>query len=231
MSHVIHACSERFFSTLSSPFNSTFSSFLTLSISCSSFYTFSTALRTVVVAYFVKKEMDSTDKFYLLTGNEPKNYDLKETYVEFPWPSHSFSSSGNSRIWITMTSRSRRYFITHTGFHVFHSQREDLLSFGQSSSSVSERTERPVVERTGRPVVERGQEQNTEHAQIRTLLDRQKEQSSPSVRRRLRTRIPNERGDPELIAGNEHKIFFAPNKKEQILVECQTEIKKTRIPD
>ena len=59
--------------------------------------------------------------------------------------------------------------------HVHHSQREGL-SVGQSSSSVSERTERPVVERTGRPVVERGQELNTEHAQIRTLLDRQREQ-------------------------------------------------------
>ena len=32
------------------------------------------------------------------------------------------------------------------------------------------------MERTGRPVVERGQELNTEHAQIRTLMDRQKEQ-------------------------------------------------------
>ena len=48
--------------------------------------------------------------------------------------------------------------------HVYHSQREGL-SVGQSSSSMSERT--------GRPVVERGQELNTEHAQIRTLLDRQ----------------------------------------------------------
>ena len=44
------------------------------------------------------------------------------------------------------------------------------------SLSVSQRTVRPVVERTVRPVVERGQELNTEHAQIRTLLDRQKEQ-------------------------------------------------------
>ena len=61
------------------------------------------------------------------------------------------------------------------GEHVYHSQREGL-SVGQSSSSVSERTGRPVVERTGRPVVERGQELNTEHAQIRPLLDRQKEQ-------------------------------------------------------
>ena len=59
--------------------------------------------------------------------------------------------------------------------HVYHSQREGL-SVGQSSSSVSERTGRPVVERTGRLVVERGQELNTEHAQMRTLLDRQREQ-------------------------------------------------------
>ena len=61
--------------------------------------------------------------------------------------------------------------------HVYHSQREGLsLSVGQSSSSVSERTGRPVAERTGRPVVASGQELNVEHAQIRTLLDRQKEQ-------------------------------------------------------
>ena len=61
---------------------------------------------------------------------------------------------------------------------VYHSQREGL-SVGQSSSAVSDRSGQPVVEivakshdRTGRPVVERGQELNTEHAQIRTLLDR-----------------------------------------------------------
>ena len=59
--------------------------------------------------------------------------------------------------------------------HVYHSQREGL-SVGQSSSSVSERTVRPVEERTVRPVVERGQDLNTEHAQIRTLLDRPREQ-------------------------------------------------------
>ena len=46
---------------------------------------------------------------------------------------------------------------------------------------------RPVVERSGRFVLERGQELNTEHAQKRTLLDRQREsKSSPNVRRRLR---------------------------------------------
>ena len=62
----------------------------------------------------------------------------------------------------------------HRG-HVYHSQREGL-SVGQPSSSVSERTGRPVVERTGRLVVASGQELNVENAQIRTLLDRQTEQ-------------------------------------------------------
>ena len=55
--------------------------------------------------------------------------------------------------------------------HVCHSQREGL-SVGQSSSSVSERTERPVVERAGRLVLASGQELNVGNAQIRTLLDR-----------------------------------------------------------
>ena len=63
---------------------------------------------------------------------------------------------------------------------VYHSQREGL-SVGQSS--MSDKTGQPVVEtvakghdRTVQPIVETGQEQNTEHAQIRTLLDRQREQ-------------------------------------------------------
>ena len=57
------------------------------------------------------------------------------------------------------------------------------MSVSQSSSSMSDRTGQPVVEivakshdRSRQPVVERGQELNTEHAQVRTLLDRQKEQ-------------------------------------------------------
>ena len=54
--------------------------------------------------------------------------------------------------------------------HSHHSPREDL-SVSLSSSSVSDRTERPVGDRTGRPVEPRNQE-----AQIRTLLDNQKEQ-------------------------------------------------------
>ena len=59
--------------------------------------------------------------------------------------------------------------------HVYHSQREFLSVVQSSSSSVSERTGRPVGERTGRPVESIGQELNVANAQIRTLLDRQKE--------------------------------------------------------
>ena len=59
--------------------------------------------------------------------------------------------------------------------HVYHFQREGLC-VGQSSSCVSERTGRSVGERTGRLVRPSGHELNVEHAQIRTLLDRQKEQ-------------------------------------------------------
>ena len=49
---------------------------------------------------------------------------------------------------------------------VYHSQREGL-SVGQSSSSMSDRTVQPVVET--------GQELTPEHAQMRTLWDRQRE--------------------------------------------------------
>ena len=66
---------------------------------------------------------------------------------------------------------------------VDHSEREGM-SVGQSSSSKYDRTVQPVVETnsgkspdgTGQPVVETGHEQNSEHAQIRTLLDRQRKQ-------------------------------------------------------
>ena len=52
----------------------------------------------------------------------------------------------------------------------YHSLREDL-SVSLSSSSMSDRTERPVGDRPGRP----GEHRNPE-AQIWTLLDKQKEQ-------------------------------------------------------
>ena len=113
--------------------------------------------------------MDSLDDSYSLTGFEPNAYDLMETYVE------SYTES------LTTPQFSKQGFLEDVEYddtaledmlreahrvHVYHSQREGL-SVGQSSSSVSERT--------GRPVGPMGQELNVANAQVRTLLDRQKE--------------------------------------------------------
>ena len=122
--------------------------------------------------------MDSLDDSYLLTGYEPNAYDLKETYVE------SYTES------LTTPQFPKQGFLEDVEYddtaledmlreahrvHVYHSQRQGL-SVGQSSSSMSERKERPVGERTVRLVGPIGKELNVASAQIRTLLDRQKEQ-------------------------------------------------------
>ena len=113
--------------------------------------------------------MDSLDETYLLTGYEPNAYDFKETYVESytaSLTSPPFSKQGfpedaehDDAALEDMLREAHRV-------HVYHSQREDL-SVGQSSSSVSERT--------GRPAESSSQDLNVANAQIRTLLDRQKE--------------------------------------------------------
>ena len=91
-----------------------------------------------------KKGMDSLDETYSLTSYEPEDAEYDDAALE------------------DMLREAHRV-------HVHHSQREDL-SVGQSSSSVSERTGRPVGERAGRPA-----ESSSQDAQIRTLLDRQSE--------------------------------------------------------
>ena len=120
------------------------------------------------------KEMGSTDESHSHTSHEPKDYFLMETCVESltqqQFPEQRFLEDVD----YDDAALEEMLFDAHRE-HVYHSQRE-CLSVGQSSSSVSERTERPAVERTGRPAVKRSQELNTEHAQIRTLLDRQREQ-------------------------------------------------------
>ena len=98
--------------------------------------------------YSANTEMGSTDESYSHTGYEPKNYDLVETCVE------SLTES------MTEQRFSEQRFLEDVDYddaaleemldnahreHVYHSQREGL-SVGQSSSSVSERTEQPVVE-------------------------------------------------------------------------------------
>ena len=118
--------------------------------------------------------MDSTDESYLLTGYEPKNYDLMETYVEFFTESLTHPQFSEQRFLEDVdyddTALAEMLHIAHR-VHVYHSQRQGL-SVGQSSSSVSERTGRPVVERTGRLVGPSGQE-----AQIRILLDSERANS------------------------------------------------------
>ena len=122
--------------------------------------------------------MDSTDESYSLTGYEPNDYYLMETCVESPTESVTHPQISEQRFLEDVdyddTALEEMLHNAHR-VHVCHSQREGL-SVGQSSSSVSERTGRPVEERTGRPVMANGQELNVGNAQIRTLLDRQREQ-------------------------------------------------------
>ena len=146
----------------------------------------STRIRSNTV-YSANKEMVSTDESCFRTGYEHKAYYLMETDVE------SLTES------LTQPQFSEQRFLEDVDYddaaleemlhnahrvHVYHSQQEGLC-VGQSSS-VSERTRRPVVERTGRFVVERGQELNAEHAQVRLFWTDRKSKSSPNVRRRLR---------------------------------------------
>ena len=135
ISHVIHACNERFSSTLRSPFHPTSSSSHSLSISCNFSCISSTTLRAVVTLRTSPKR-----RWSLMTS--PNNYDLKETYVE------SLTES------VTELQFSEQRFLEDVDYddtaleemlhnahrvHVYHSQREGL-SVSQSSSSVSERT-------------------------------------------------------------------------------------------
>ena len=126
------------------------------------------------------KEMESTDESFSNTGNEPKDYFLSKTYVE------SLTKSMTEQRFLEDVDYDDaaigEMLFNAYREQVYHSQREGL-SVGQSSSFVSDRSGQPVVDivaeshdRSGQPVVERGQELNTEHAQIRTLLDRQREQ-------------------------------------------------------
>ena len=119
-----------------------------------------------------KKGMASIDETYSLTSYEPNAYDFKETYVESytePLTSPPFLSKQGFPEDAEYDDAALEDMLREAHrVRVHHSQREDL-SVGQSSS-VSERMGRPVGERAGRPAESSGQD-----AQIRILLDRQKE--------------------------------------------------------
>ena len=118
--------------------------------------------------------MDSTDEFSLSTGHEPKDHDFYETSVEPyvqlldlpPLFSNKVSSADPDYDDATLEDMLHQ---VHRA-QAYHSLREDL-SVSLSSWSMSDRTGRLVGDRSGRP----GEHRNSE-AQIRTLLDEQKEQ-------------------------------------------------------
>ena len=116
--------------------------------------------------------MDLSDETYLRTGYEPNAHDFKETsvepYTELLDSPPFFSDKGfpanaeyDDAALEGMLREAHRV-------HSHHSQREDLSV--SLSSSVSDRTGRPVGDSAGRPA-----EQSSQEAQIKTLLDKQKE--------------------------------------------------------
>ena len=117
--------------------------------------------------------MDSFDETYLRTGYEPNasSRRLLSSPTQSSWTSPPFFSdigfpadAEHDDAALEGMLREAHRVQSH------HSQREDL-SVSLSSSSVSDRTGRPVGDRAGRPA-----EQSNQEAQIRTLLDKQKEQ-------------------------------------------------------
>ena len=117
--------------------------------------------------------MDLSDEFYSNTGYETNGFDFKETsvepYTELLDSPPFFSDKGfpadsdyDDPALEGMLREAHRV-------HSHHSPREHLSV--SLSSSVSDRTGRPVEDRALRPA-----EQSSQEAQIRTLLDKQKEQ-------------------------------------------------------
>ena len=120
------------------------------------------------------ESVDASDELLLSTGYEPKDHDFYETSVEPnvqlldspPLFSIKVSSADPDYDDATLED------MLHQAHReqAYHSLREDL-SVSLSSSSMSDRTGRPVGDRSGQP----GEHRSSE-AQIRTLLDDQKEQ-------------------------------------------------------
>ena len=120
------------------------------------------------------ESVDASDELLLSTGYEPKAHDFFETtvepYVQLLDSPRLFSNKGfpADAEYDDATLEDMLHQVHRA--KVYHSLREDL-SVSLSSSSMSDRTGRPVGDRSGRP----GEHRSSE-AQIRTLLDDQKEQ-------------------------------------------------------
>ena len=147
--------------------------------------------------------MDSTDEFSLSTGYEPEAHDFYETLVEpyvqlldsLPLFSNKVSSADPDYDDAALEDMLHQ---VHRA-QAYHSLREDL-SVSLSSSSMSDRTERPVGDRPGRL----GEHRSSE-AQIRTLLDDQKEQILAECQARI----------------DQHELQAARAEEEQRLLQGQ----------
>ena len=120
------------------------------------------------------ESMDSTDEFSFSTGFEPKANDFYETsvepYMQLPDSPLLFSDKVSSADPDYDDATLEDMLHQAHRAQAYHSLREDL-SVSLSSSSMSDRKGRPVGDRTVRPGEPRNQEE-----QIRTLLDKPKEQ-------------------------------------------------------
>ena len=150
-----------------------------------------------------KKSMDLFDEFLLSTGYESNADDFEETSVEptrsswtrrRPCPTKSLLRTPT-----TMTLHSRVCIAKLTEY-IAIILLEKILTVILLSSSVSDKTGRPVGDRTGRPVEQRNQE-----TQIRTLLDKQKEQIFAERQARI----------------NRHDFQAVRDEKEQRLLQGQ----------
>ena len=127
--------------------------------------------------------VDASDDLLSSTGYEPKAHDFYETTVEPkvqlldspPLFSNKVSSADPDDDDATLEDMLHQ---VHRA-QVYHSLREDL-SISLSSSSMSDRTGQPVGDRSGQP----GEHRSSE-AQIRTLLDDQKEQNLAECQARI----------------------------------------------
>ena len=134
---------ERISSTLSSPFPSTSSSPHPLSISCSPACTSSTTLRAVFLLRTSPKKrwslLTSLTSPQVMSPCPTTSWRLMSSPSQSPWPNHISPSNGSSRMWITMTPRSRRCFITHTEYMSITPSEKACLSVSRRRPCPSER--------------------------------------------------------------------------------------------
>ena len=137
------------------------------------------------------------DETYSNTGYEPNAYDLKETsvesYTELLTSPPFLSDKGFPEDAEYDDAALEGMLREAHRLHVHHSQREDL-SVGHSSS-VSDSTVRLVGDRPWRPG-----EPKSQDAQIRTLLEKQKE--------RILAECQAEVNRPEFQSGYDNRSFY-----------------------